>query len=253
MDLGIANKTALITGASQGIGLATAKALAAEGVTVVMNARNETVLEQAVAAIREAGGQAFAIAGDVSQADAINSIVETCRSLAAEPDIVVVNAGGPPAGAAETVTEAQCAQAYQLTLMSAVRLAKATLPAMQAQQWGRIINITSLSVKQPVANLALSNTFRAGLTGFAKTLATEVAAQGITINNVAPGYTATERLNELFADSSAKDALVNTLPAKRLATPEEVAAAVLFFASQQAAYITGQTLTIDGGAVRSLF
>jgi 3-oxoacyl-[acyl-carrier protein] reductase len=253
MDLQIAGKVALVTGASKGIGLAIAQGLAAEGCRVMMSARGETALQKAVEEIRLHGGEAFAFAADVRAPQEIAALFAHTRQLLADPAIVVVNAGGPAAGRADSLAESAFADAYELTLMSAVRLARAALPAMQAQRWGRIINVTSLSIKQPVANLALSNTFRTAVTGFAKTLSAEVAASGITINNVAPGYTATERLEELFANEAAKTALVDTIPAKRLASPHEVAAAAVFLASQQAAYITGQTVVVDGGMVGATY
>ena len=137
--------------------------------------------------------------------------------------------------------------------MSAVRLAYGALPAMRERGWGRIINVTSLSVKEPINNLTLSNAFRAAVTGFAKTLSTEVAAQGITVNNVAPGYTATERLDEIFESEQDRTDLEESIPAARFAAPEEVAAAAVFLASQGAAYITGQTLVVDGGATKGVF
>ncbi|MBS3965864.1 MAG: SDR family oxidoreductase [Truepera sp.] len=252
MNLQIAGKVALVTGASQGIGRAVAAGLAAEGVRVVLCARNEGVLSKTVEAIRLAGGEAFAAPGDVSSARSISDLLATTTRYYGAPGILVVNAGGPPPGPAATTSDEAWAKAFELTLMSAVRLSRAVIPAMEAAGWGRIINITSLSVRQPVKNLALSNALRAAVTGFAKTLSTEVAAQGITVNNVAPGYTATERLNELFKDPATKQAMVDAVPAKRLGTPEEVAAAVVFLASRQAAYLTGQTVLVDGGLVGSL-
>jgi 3-oxoacyl-[acyl-carrier protein] reductase len=253
MNLHIAKKIALVTGASQGIGFAVAKGLAAEGVRVLMNARNEATLDKAVETIRLAGGEAFGIAGDVSNPKQIEMLFDKASIVLGNPEIVVVNAGGPPSGKAATLSDEAWAKGYELTLMAAVRLARAALPSMQANGWGRIINITSLSVKQPIANLPLSNAFRAAVTGFAKTLSSEVAAQGITVNNVAPGYTNTERLNELFHTEEAKQVFAQTIPAKRLGHVDEIAAAVVFLASQQAAYITGQTLLVDGGFVGSLF
>lgn len=252
MNLQIAGKVALVTGASQGIGRAVAVGLATEGVRVVLCARNEGVLSKTVEAIRLAGGEAFAAPGDVGSARGVGDLLATTTRYYGAPDILVINAGGPPPGPAAAISDDAWAKAFELTLMSAVRLSRAVIPAMQAAGWGRIINITSLSVRQPVKNLALSNALRAAVTGFAKTLATEVAAQGITVNNVAPGYTATERLNELVKDAAAKQALIDSVPARRLGTPEEIAAAVVFVASQQAAYLTGQTILVDGGVVGSL-
>lgn len=253
MDFKISDKVALVTGGSKGIGLAVSQGLAAEGVRVVVSARDEEVVNTTVSNIRDKGGEAFGIAADVSSALGLVELFDKMESYTGLPDILVVNAGGPPPGTAANMDDGAWEAGYDLTLMSAVRLTRLALPKMQEQQWGRIINITSVSVKQPVANLALSNAFRAGVTGFAKTLSTEVAAQGITVNNVGPGYTDTQRLNALFADEEAKATFAsNTIPAKRLATPEEVAAPIIFLASEQAAYITGQTISVDGGLVKGL-
>lgn len=252
MDLKIAGKTALVTGASQGIGLAVARGLAAEGVRVVLSARSESVLERAVAEITRSGGEAFSIPADVSSENGVEALLARVRAEVGDPEIVVVNAGGPPAGTPTQLTAEAWAKAYDLTLMSAVRLAHGALPAMQAAGWGRIVNITSVSVKEPILTLTLSNAFRAAVTGFAKTLSVEVAGSGVTVNNVAPGYTATERLKELFEDEAARTRLQASLPARRFADPSEVAAAAVFLASAQAAYITGQTLLVDGGATKGV-
>lgn len=253
MDFKLRGKLALVTGGSRGIGFAIAQGLAAEGARVALSARDEQQLGQAVERLRLAGGEAFGLAADVSEARHIASLLERLRERAGEPDILVVNAGGPPAGRAETTGEDAWRKGFELTLMSYVRLAQAVLPAMKAKGWGRIIGVTSLSVKQPIANLALSNAFRAGVTGFAKTLSSEVAAHGVTVNNVGPGYTATERLEELFADEAARQDLLGRIPARRFAAPEEIAAAAVFLASEQAAYLTGQTLIVDGGMVGATY
>jgi 3-oxoacyl-[acyl-carrier protein] reductase len=253
MNLQLAGKIALVTGGSQGIGLAIAKGLASEGVRVILSARHEVRLYQEVEAIRLKGGEAFGIAADVSDVAQIPSLFSKAELILGSPDILIVNAGGPPRGRAEALEDAAWDNAYELTLMSAVRLSRAALPAMKDKAWGRIINVTSLSVKQPIANLALSNSLRAAVTGFAKTLATEVAGHGITVNSVAPGYTDTERLNELFKTQEEKLSFAQRIPAKRLATPDEVAAAAVFLSSLQAAYITGQTLVVDGGWISSLY
>ncbi len=252
MDLKLDGKIALVTGASQGIGLAVARSLAAEGARLVLSARNEAILDGAVEDIRLHGGEAVGFNADVSRAESIDELFDKTRLRLGNPDILVVNSGGPPAGLPTSLTDEAWARGYELTLMSAVRLARAALPHMRQQHWGRIINITSLSVKEPIRNLTLSNAFRAAVTGFAKTLSTELASEGITVNNVAPGYTDTERLNELFKSAADKQALIERIPAKRLATPEEIAAAAAFLASEQAAYITGQTLLVDGGVVGGL-
>jgi 3-oxoacyl-[acyl-carrier protein] reductase len=252
MDLGIRGKVALVTGGSKGIGFAVARGLAAEGARVALSARDPGPLATAVEAMRAEGGEAVALPADVADQDQLTGLFERVRAQLGDPSILVVNAGGPPAGLPSKLGEEQWRSAFELTLMSAVRLANLALPAMRSAGWGRIINITSLAVKQPVLNLALSNAFRAAVTGFAKTLSAEVAAEGVTVNNVGPGYTATERLEELFDDENAKRKLVESIPAKRFGTPEEVASLVVYLASRQAAYITGQTLVADGGATLGL-
>ena len=252
MDYQLTGKTALITGASKGIGFAIAQGLAAEGVRVVLSARGQSDLYKAAEYIRADGGDATGLVADVGDPQGIDALFEEVKKIAL-PDILVVNAGGPPAGLPSTLSQEAWAKGYDLTLMSAVRLAYGALPAMRERGWGRIINVTSLSVKEPINTLTLSNAFRAAVTGFAKTLSTEVAAQGITVNNVAPGYTATERLDEIFESEQDRTDLEGSIPAARFATPEEIAAAAVFLASQGAAYITGQTLVVDGGATRGVF
>ncbi len=252
MDLKLAGKTALVTGASQGIGLAIAQGLAAEGVRVVLSARHANTLNAAVAEITGAGGMAVGITADVSREDEIEALLERTRLEVGAPDILVINAGGPPAGTPTQLTANAWAKAYELTLMSAVRLAYGALPAMRTAGWGRIVNVTSVSVKEPILNLTLSNAFRAAVTGFAKTLSLEVAGDGVTVNSVAPGYTATERLRELFENDAARARLEASIPARRFADPAEIAAAAVFLASSQAAYITGQTLLVDGGATKGV-
>jgi 3-oxoacyl-[acyl-carrier protein] reductase len=253
MNLHVAGKVALVTGGSQGIGLAIAHLLAAEGARVIISARNEIRLHQVVEAIRLKGGEAFGIAADVSDVAQIQMLFSKTELILGSPDILIVNAGGPPRGRAESLEDSAWAQAYELTLMSAVRLSRAALPAMIEKRWGRIVNITSVSVKQPVGNLVLSNSLRSAVTGFAKTLSAEVASYGVTVNNVAPGYTDTERLNELFKNQEEKMSLAQRIPVKRLASPEEIAAAAVFLSSQQAAYITGQTLVVDGGSTLATY
>lgn len=253
MDLGIRGRVALVTGASKGIGKAIAEGLAAEGARVLLSARGEEALGRTVEAIRRAGGEAAGIPADVTDAAQVEALVAGTRERFGDPAILVTNAGGPPPGLPSSLDEEAWRRGFELTLMSAVRLARAALPAMRRAGWGRIVNVTSLSVREPILQLTLSNAFRAGVTGFAKTLATEVAAEGITVNGVGPGYTATERLEELFDDDAARDALIEAIPAKRFGTPEEVAAVAVFLCSEGAAYVTGQTIFPDGGVTRTLF
>lgn len=252
MDLKIAGKTALVTGASKGIGFAIAEALAAEGARLVINARDEAALHAAADRLRATGAEVHPLVGDVAQARSVKALWSAASQAAGDPAIVVANAGGPPTGLAGSLDDAAWAKGYELTLMSAVRLARSALPSMRAAGWGRLLFVTSISVRQPIPGLALSNAFRAGLTGFARTLASEVASDGVTVNAVAPGYTATEHLNELYADDYTRARLTSGIPAKRFAEPSEVAAVAAFLCSAQAAYVTGQTWTVDGGAVGSL-
>ncbi len=253
MDLEINGKTALVTGASKGIGYAVAAALAAEGAHVIINGRHESTLEAAAARLREGGATVSTVVADVGQAKGVKALLAQVRERVGDPDILVANAGGPPTGAAATLEDPAWSKGYELTLMSAVRMARGVLPAMRAGAWGRIVFITSLSVKMPVANLTLSNALRAGVTAYARTLATEVAEDGVTVNAVAPGYTHTERLDDLFADDYARARLLATIPAKRFGDPAEIAAAAAFLCSVPAAYVTGQTWVVDGGIVNTTF
>lgn len=253
MDLQIAGKVALLTGASKGIGFAVAEGLAAEGVKVILSARHERGLKEAADKIQAKGGEVYTITADVSDPDSITELFAQAKAQMGDPDILLINGGGPPTGKAETLEDEAWDKGYDLTLMSAVRLSRAAIPAMKAKGWGRIISITSLSIKSPVANLTLSNAFRAAVTGFNKTLSTELAPFGITVNSVGPGYTATERLQELFPNPGDDAKLTSSIPARRFATPEEVASAAIYLASQQAAYMTGQTLIVDGGVVNATY
>ena len=253
MNLQIAGKTALVTGGSKGIGYAVAEALVAEGVRVVVSARDEAVLTAAAERLAQGHGEAVAIAADVSNAKGVRGLIDAAIERVGAIDILIANAGGPPAGIPSQLDDAAWARATELTLMSAVRLARAVVPGMRERGWGRIVNVTSLSVKQPINELTLSNAMRSAVTAFARTLANEVAGEGVTVNAVAPGYTATERLEELFSDDYARARLLASIPAKRFATPSEVAAAAVFLCSQQAAYLTGQTLVVDGGMVASTY
>jgi 3-oxoacyl-[acyl-carrier protein] reductase len=198
MDLGLRDKVALIAAGSRGLGRAVAEELAAEGASLVLCAREPQTLAEVAATIADnTGAHVLAVPADVTDINQITRVVDSGNERFGRIDILVTNAGGPPAGTFEQVTRQQWEDAVRLTLFSAIELARQVLPGMKQRGWGRILNITSIAVKQPVENLMLSNSLRAGLTGFARTLANEVAAAGITVNNILPGYTRTERLEEL--------------------------------------------------------
>jgi 3-oxoacyl-[acyl-carrier protein] reductase len=263
MDLGIKDRVALVAAASKGIGFASARELAREGARVFLCSRDEKRASEAAQKIHEETGATVAgIGADVTDDQAIERFVNVARERAGRIDILVTNAGGPPAATFDQVDLDMFRKAFELNALSAIRLAKLVLPGMREQKWGRIINITSVSAKQPIDGLILSNTVRAGLTGWAKTVSTEVAADNVTVNNVAPGYTLTERQEQLAEARSAalgksKDEIIATWatqgPMGRIGKPEEIAAAVAFLASERASYITGVTLQVDGGWIRSLF
>ncbi|MFN4252430.1 SDR family oxidoreductase [Deinococcus sp.] len=231
-------RRALVTGGSKGIGLAAAHDLIRMGAHVTVAARGEDALKRAADAI----GARWVVA-DVSTPEGVEAAV----AAAGDVDILVSNAGGPAAGLPSGVSEDAWAQGFQTTFLSTVRLANATVPGMRARGWGRVIAITSLTVGRPAPTLPVSNALRAGVTNYLRTLALEVAPDGVTCNTVAPGYTATERLRQLHADPQDAQKLAARIPARRFGEPNEVAAAVAFLASKEAAYITGQELLVDGG------
>lgn len=262
MDFGLKNRVALVAGASRGIGFACARELAREGVRIFLCSRDESRATEAARKIHEETGASVAgIAADVTDEAAAERFVALAREQAGSVDILVTNSGGPPSTSFADSDLAMFREAFELNGLSAIRLAKLVLPAMREKKWGRIINITSISVKQPIDGLLLSNTVRAGLTGWAKTLSNEVAADNVTVNNVAPGYTLTEHQEELAegrgkALGKSKEEMISLwasqAPMNRLARAEEIGAAVAFLASERASYITGVTLQVDGGWVRSL-
>ncbi|HEY7877380.1 MAG TPA: SDR family oxidoreductase [Gemmatimonadaceae bacterium] len=263
MELGLEDKVALVAASSRGLGRAIAGELAREGASLVMCAREALPLDRAAREIAEQTGTSpVAIAADVSRADDVARLVDAALARFGRIDVLVTNAGGPPPGPFETHDAAAWERAFRLTLASAVELTRRVLPDMKRRRWGRIINVTSITVKQPVDNLILSNSLRAAVTGFARTLANEVAALGITVNNVLPGYTRTERVDELAAARSAREGITTDavraelerqIPAGRLGEPDELAALTAFLASERAAYITGQSIAVDGGWIRSLY
>lgn len=256
MRLGIDGKVALVQGASQGLGYAIALELAWEGARVAICSRDQGRIDAAAERIREkTGGSAdvLPLACDVSSADARADLLEKVKSSYDNVDILVTNSGGPHAGPYHTLSEEDWAFAINNNLLAMKDSALEVLPGMQANKWGRIIFITSIAAKQPIQSLILSNTARAGLAGFAKTLATEVASQGITVNSVLPGTHDTERLQELYKDFADKDRVARDIPAGRLGKPKELAAVVTFLASVRASYVTGQAIVVDGGSSKTTF
>lgn len=247
MDLGLHGRTAIVLGASQGMGLATAEALAAEGASVAMFARRRNVLEREATRIG-----ALAVCGDITRARDLERLVETTAEAFGGIDVLVLNGGGPPAGPAVGLTAAQVEAAVELLLVPHVRLVDLCLPYLRASGRGRIVAVESTSVREPIATLALSNAIRPGVVGWLKTLAHEVGVDRITVNTIAPGRIDTERLQSLYGPDGPPPAVIQTIAARRLGTPAEIAAAVCFLASEQAAYVTGTVLTVDGGLTRGL-
>lgn len=262
MDLGLKNRTAIVAAASKGLGLAVAEELAKEGANVAICSRNGEELKKAAAKVKEAAGreplwQAF----DLRNYEEVQRFVKAVTQKFGTVDICVANAGGPPSKKFLDVSIEEWRTAVDTNLMTTVYLAREVLPLMQKGKWGRFITITSMSIKQPVNNLVLSNSVRAAVVGLARTLANEFGADGITVNNVGPGYTRTARLEELAAkQQQAKgisleqvfEQMASEVPAKRIGTPREFAALVTFLASERASYINGTTIVVDGGWVKSL-
>lgn len=263
MDLGLKGKVALVTAASKGLGKAAALELAREGVSVAICARTEGPLRAAAAEIEKAtGSEVLAVVADVSKPEDIERLVQTTADHLGRFDILVTNAGGPPAGYFLDLDDDDWHAAVELTLMSAVRLCRAAIPHMQENGGGRIINITSVSVKQPIDNLLLSNALRTGVVGLAKTLSNQFAGDGITVNCVCPGYTRTDRVAQLNAARArelgvpveeVERQVTANIPLGRLGRPEELAALIAFLASERAGYITGTAIQVDGGYFKGLF
>ena len=245
MDLGIEGKIALVTGASKGLGLGVATALANEGATVAIASRSEARIQSAAAQI---GARPFV--HDTANAGSARALVDRVQDELGPVDILVANSGGPPASPdALSFSHDQWRSAYELLLLGALALVEAVLPGMRERGWGRVLSLSSSVVREPSPVLVLSAAHRAGLLAALKTIARQVAPDGVTINTLLPGLIATDRVKELGADSPDR---VATLPAGRLGTVEEFAAAAAFLCSQPAAYITATTLLVDGGAVRAV-
>ncbi len=262
MDLGLHGKVALVAASSKGLGRAVAEELANEGVSLILTARNNEILQKTCQEIREnTGVSVIGISADLSKFSDIESLYQQAIDKFGQIDILVTNVGGPPAGTFENLSRESWQNATELLLNSVVDLTRLVLPKMKENGWGRILNITSIAAKQPVDNLILSNSLRAAVTGFAKTLANEIAAFGITVNNILPGYTRTERVEQL-AETIAKNEGISAgeamsrweaeIPMKRLGEPKEFAALAAFLVSERASYITGSSIAVDGGWIRSL-
>jgi 3-oxoacyl-[acyl-carrier protein] reductase len=247
VDLGLKGRTALVCGASSGLGLASAEALAAEGANVTMFARRRSVLEQEADRIG-----ALAVRGDVTLPQDLERAVAKTIEAFGSLDVVVWNSGGPPAGTGTEVTPDAVEQAVELMVQPAVRLVQLALPHLERSTGGRIIAITSIAAKEPTEHLALSNMLRPAVSGWLKTLATELGPRGITVNCVAPGRIATARLEYLYPGGATEEQLAD-IPLRRWGDPREFGDVVCFVASERARYVTGQTIVVDGGLQKALF
>jgi 3-oxoacyl-[acyl-carrier protein] reductase len=265
MDLGLRGKTAIVAAASKGLGKAVAQALCAEGANVVIFSRDQAAIEAAAGDIQAhaiRGAEVVPVQADVTRPADLQRVVSSALDRFGSLHILYNNAGGPKPGVFDTLTDEDWLHAVDLNLLSAIRLTRLCLPAMRRQRWGRIITGTSSSVKQPLPTLMLSNSVRSATTAWAKTLADQVAADGITVNMLAPGRILTERLHQIDADAAERSGrsheevereALTSIPLGRYGQPAEFAAAAAFLASEQAAYITGVTLLVDGGLFRGTY
>ena len=262
MDLGLKGRVALVAAASKGLGRAVAEELAAEGAKLAICSRDAEAIETVGREIAEStGAEVMARAADVSRPADVAAFVDTTLAIYGRVDILLTNSGGPPPGRFETLNLAAWQKATELTLFAPVEFARLVLPGMKERRWGRILNVTSIAVKQPVENLMLSNSLRSAVTGWARTLANEVGEFGVTVNNLLPGYTRTERIVELSEVIAKREGITTEqavarwereIPLGRLAEPREFAALAAFVASERASYITGQSIAADGGWIKSL-
>jgi 3-oxoacyl-[acyl-carrier protein] reductase len=263
MDLGLKGKVALVTAASKGIGLGAAKVLAREGMRVAISSRSTAHLEGALQAIaKETEGDVLAFPADMSVREDLERLVDSVTKKWGGVDVLVYNTGPPKTGTFAELSYADWEEATRLLLLSAVTLTKAVIPHMQSQRWGRLIFITSFTLRQPVANLLLSNTVRLGVAGLSKSLSRELAPHGITSNVIVQGYVKSDRMRHIIEERALKDGttvdqayaeMAKTIPLGRYAEPEEVGSLVAFIASQKGAYLDGGVYTIDGGFTSSVF
>lgn len=264
MEFGISGRAAAVAASSKGLGFACALELAREGASVAICSRDAKRIADAATRIRDLvpGATVHAAAHDLTSETGARRFVEEAASVFGRLDILVTNSGGPTPGSFDQLTVEQMRDSVPASLLAPIAMIHAAAPLMRKAKWGRIVNIMSVTVKQPKSNLLVSSTLRTGLLGFARTVANDLARDGITVNNVAPGYTRTERLDELaeHLSSTQKKSIEDVfagwehdIPVRRLGRPEELAAVVTFLASERASYVTGTTILVDGGAVQNLF
>ena len=262
MDLGLKGKIALLTGASSGLGFATAQTLAAEGVRLAINSRNAEKLEKARAELAETGAEVFTLPGDLSDPATPASLVKATLAAYGGLDLLFTNAGGPPPLRFEDVDDAAWQSAVELAFLSHARLIRAALPALRQSETPAVLTVTSVSVKQPIPALVLSNSVRAATVGLTKTLALELGEEGIRFNSILPSWTQTERVEQLLADRAQRNGTTRAQEIEkqnqqsalgRMATPQEFANAAAFLLSPAASYITGVMLTVDGGSYKGTF
>ena len=260
MDFNLSHKVALVTAASQGLGKASALELAREGCELIICSRNEDKIKDSAKDIEaKTQSKVTSLVVDLGNSKEIDYLFEEIKKNYDGIDILVNNAGGPPLSTFSSVSDDEWQKAFELTMMSAMRLSRAALPYMKLKKWGRIINISSYSVKTPVPGLFISNSIRLGVLGWAKALSDEVATEGITVNTVCPGSTRTERIKELIANQAeksgkslkeAEELMANNIPMNRIGEPEELASLIAYLASERASYLTGCAIQVDGGATR---
>lgn len=254
MDVGLSGTCALVAASTRGLGFAIAHGLAAEGARVAVSGRTQAAAEKAAAEIaRATGAECAAFAADVGKDGDPQRLVDRVASRFGALDVLVTNAGGPPAGGFSDVGDPQWLATFEATLMSVVRLVRSALPYLRKSGRGRVINVVGSSVKEPIDGLILSNSVRLAVIGLARTIAREVAAEGITVNNVCPGRIMTQRMTDLYGDEASIAKAAQQVPMGRLGTPDEFAAMAVFLAGTQASYVTGQTIVIDGGLTRTTF